>query len=359
MRRVLHMFAVFAFFIGFGLAPRPVTACGICVELPEYSLADRILSARVLVLAAPSPDDPFRYTPVAVLKGTADEVENLPDIPFLVDSVTRSALRADPDRTTLMVYGAGKQDKAGRSLPGGWTKGFLMTPDRAHFLTTLRVEGERWATATSNSSGRIAFFSQYLTHDDRVMRNTALLEIHRAPYWRVAHLTDAVPTALLVQELRNPNRLAYAPALIRLMGLQSDPSAREYVRLRYQNAVRSGDANLFDWALAGIEGSGDEAVTEIERSLKRPELSAAQKRNLIQSLTDGGTAHPQLRPRILSVFERQLSRDNSFAILIAMAAKRWDSSALTPAFQAAVNQGTLDPATFWLIQEIFEGDPPD
>lgn len=354
MWRALQMIAVLAFCLGFG--SRPAQACGVCVELPEYSLADQILSARVIVLAAPSPDNPFRFTPVSIVKGTPEQVEALPEIPFLVDSVARSAFRVNPNRTVLMIYGAGYRDKAGRGLSSGWIKGFLMTPDRTQFLETLRAKGQGWVSGAPDRAAQVAFFSDYLTHEDRMLRNAALIEIHRAPYRLVTHLADAVPTAQLLQDLRNPNRLAYAPVLIRLLGLQSDPKANERVRLGYQSALRDRPLNLYDWGLAGIAVDRDQAILEIEKSLLRPDRTDEEKRNLIRSLVDGGTAYPETRPLILDVFKRQLDQDNSLAIWIALAVRPWDTSALIPTFEAVMAQDNLDPATLFFLQAVTEAD---
>ncbi|WP_170425696.1 hypothetical protein [Ruegeria arenilitoris] len=354
MRHTLHMIVVFAFCVGFGPVPRPAQACGVCVELPEYSLADRILSARVLVLAAPSPENPFRFVPISVLKGTPEQVAALPAIPFLVDSVTRAAFRADPSRTVLTIYGSGYRDKAGRGGSSSWTKAFLMTPQRAQFLHALREEGKDW----SDKDARVAFFSPYLTHEDRLLRNAALIEIHRAPYQSVAHLTDAVPTVQLLQEMRNPNRLAYAPAFIRLLGLQSDPEAKDRVRLRYQDALRGGGLNLYDWGLAGIEVDRAIAVSSIESALARSDRAIDEKRLLIRSLSDGGSAHPELQPKILDVFQRLLDSDSTLAIWIALAVRPWDTDTLTPTFEALLASDALDPATEFVIRTTITGNAP-
>ncbi|MBO9445739.1 hypothetical protein [Ruegeria sp. R14_0] len=354
MRQILHMIAVLALCLAFASVPRAAFACGVCVELPEYSLADRILSARVLVLAAPSPENPFRFVPVSTLKGTSEQIEALPKIPFLVDSVTRSAFRADPNRAVLMIYGSGYRDKAGRGGSSSWTKAFLMTSQRAQFLDALRVMGKDW----SDKKARVAFFSPYLTHEDRLLRNAALIELHRAPYHFVAHLTDVVPPAQLLQEMRNPNRLAYAPAFIRLLGLQSDPQAKDRVRLRYQDALRSGTLNLYDWALAGIEVDRTVAVSRIESALARPDRSPDERRLLIRSLADGGTAHPELQPEILNVYKRQLEADNTLAIWIALAVKPWGTDVLTPAFEGLMASDALDPAAEFLIRATLAGDVP-
>lgn len=358
MRRVLHMIAVLALSFGSRLAPGPALACGVCVSLPEYSLADRILSARVIVLAAPAPDNPFKFTHVSVLKGTPEQVAALPEIPFLVDSVTRSAFRADPDRTVLMVYGAGYRDKAGRSLSNEWSKGFLMTAERARFVETLRSQGEGWAIGATGGAARVDYFDDYLAHEDRLLRNAALIEIHRAPYTLVSHLSDALPTEQLLQEMRDPNRLAYAPAYIRLLGLRSDSRAKEFVSQRYQRVVRNGGLNLYDWGLAGIEVDGALAVTEIAKALEQPDRLAEEKQVLVRVLADSGTAHPELQPQILNIYKRQLENGGAFAIWIARAVKAWNTTALNPAFEAVLTSESVDPATLFVIRTTLEGNEP-
>ncbi|MCG7520994.1 hypothetical protein [Ruegeria sp. Ofav3-42] len=358
MRRVSHMIAVLALSFGSGLAPGPALACGVCVALPEYSLADRLLSARVIVLAAPAQDNPFKYTSVSVLKGTPEQVTALPEIPFLVDSVTRSAFRADPDRTVLMIYGAGYRDKAGRSLSNGWSKGFLMTAERAQFVETLRAQGEGWASGATDRAARVDYFDDYLTHEDRMLRNAALIEIHRAPYTLVSHLTDAMPTEQLLQEMRNPNRLAYAPTYIRLLGLRSDTKAKEFVRQRYQRVVRNGGLNLYDWGLAGIEVDGALAVSGIEKALAQADRPAEEKQILIRVLAESGTAHPELQPQILDIYKRELENGSALAIWIALAVKAWNTTVLNPAFEAVLTSEAVDPATLFLIRITLEGGEP-
>ena len=140
----------------------PARACTVCVTLPEHSLADRLMMAQFVVLAAPTADNPFRYVPVEVLKGNSKDLAVLPEIPFLVDSVTRAAVRADPDRSVLMMYGPDSRDQAGRALMHGWTKGFLMTPARKDFVALVLAQGPGWSIGGSASAERVAFFAGFL-----------------------------------------------------------------------------------------------------------------------------------------------------------------------------------------------------
>ncbi|WP_171240379.1 hypothetical protein [Ruegeria sp. HKCCA5491] len=350
MRSVLVTVVALVFLAGSLAGPRPSAACPVCITLPEYSLADRILSARVIVLAAPALDNPFSYSPVSILKGTAKQLSALPEIPFLVDSVTRSAFRTDPGRRVLIIYGAGYPDKAGRSLSMGWIKGFLMTPERANFVEAIRHQGASWAFGKTDDPSRVAFFGSYLGHEDALLRNAALIEFHRAPYAMVRQLRDQGSSAALLQELRSVNRLAYAPAVIRLLGLQSDPAAKAAVRTRYQQALASGDTNLYDWALAGIEVDGAAAITAIEASLKQQSLSQDMKRDLVRALTDAGTARSEFQTQILDIFKRELQQNSPLAVWIALAAKSWETDILNSELRSILSTEQLEPAAQFLIE---------
>ncbi|WP_170329603.1 hypothetical protein [Ruegeria arenilitoris] len=334
-------------------------ACAVCVTLPEYSLADRILSAQVMVLAAPAPDNPFSYSPVSVLKGTPEQLAVLPDIPFLVDSVSRSAFRTDPDRTVLMIYGGGVQDKAGRGYANVWSKSFLMTPDRTAFLDAVRARHADWSIGKTDDPTRVAFFSRFLTHEDRILRNAALIEIHRAPYPIARQVRDVVPTAHLMRDLRDVNRLAYAPTIIRLLGLQSDPEARALVQSRYRSALQTGSLNLTDWALAGIEVDGAVAVDLIGNGLAQQHRTQEDRQKLIQVLTDGGAARPELQAQILEIYRQELESSTSLAGWIALSVDVWGTGALTASLQEVLARDDVDPVAAFLIQNVLGADNPE
>ncbi|WP_170411853.1 hypothetical protein [Ruegeria atlantica] len=81
-----------------------------------------------------------------------------------------------------MVYSAGYRDKVDRGLSSGWINGFLMTPDRNRFLEILRASGRGWASGVTDRAAQVAFYSDDLAHEGRMLRNVAFIEIHRAPY---------------------------------------------------------------------------------------------------------------------------------------------------------------------------------
>ncbi|WP_170610545.1 hypothetical protein [Ruegeria arenilitoris] len=343
--------------VGF-LAPRPSLACGVCVTLPEYSLADRILSSRVIVLAAPSPDNPFKFVPVKVLKGTSDQLARAPEIPFLVDSSTRAAFRADPNRRVLMIYGSSLLDKTGRGLSAEWSKAFLVTPERAEFLSQVRSSGQSWGIGQSDSRDRIEFFTHFLEHHDRVLRDTALLEIHRAPYPIVRELGITVSTDVLRQDLRTVGRYAYAPAAIRLLGLQKDSQAREFVRSQYSSSLKTGGLSLREWAVAGIEADGSKAVAQIGNAIAENYGTQDDLKALIRALADAGAVAPEHREQISEVFKQTLEDDPASVVWIAAAVNVWEDDTLNSTFEALLASDETPPAAQFLIRNLLETEDP-
>lgn len=352
MKRMSKVFSVLVLVCVLAWPQRPVLACTVCLSLPEHSLSDRLISAEVIALAAPSPDNPFRYTPVRLLKGSWEDIGRLPEIPFLIDSTTRRMFRADPDSVALMIYGAGSLDKAGRGLGHSWTKGFLMTPLRFAFVDSVLKQGKFWNIDGSLSRSRAGFFVEYLRAGDDLLRNTAMVELHRVPYASVRHLHDNASTPDLLRELQSLNRIAYAPAAIRLLGLQTDPVAAKAVRSVYPNSLATGGLNLREWALAGIEVDGEHAVASIDQALGAKTTREADRRAMIDALIDGGSAIPQYRARILGIFNRVIQADSTVAGQIALATRDWGNASLHPTLRTLLSDPATEPATAFAIRAV-------
>ena len=285
----------------FGL--RPALACQVCIALPEASLADYLITADVVVIAGPAQDDPFKFAPRQIVKGKSDNLDRFPEIPFLVDSTTRAAFRADPEMTVLLTYGTVAKDDAGRGLSRKWTRIFTLTPEREKFLDALWTEAELWQDRATASDARVAFFSRYLSHEDRVLKDTALIEIDRAPYSGIQLLRNTVAADELLREFDSLARIIFVPVAIRLLGLQDeDEKARQIVRSRYPRSVLQSSGYAYDWALAGISFDGPDAVIVIDAALGSANLGKEHKRSLIRALADSGTVSPALRDQIIRIF---------------------------------------------------------
>ncbi|EEE37828.1 hypothetical protein RKLH11_1666 [Rhodobacteraceae bacterium KLH11] len=327
-------------------------ACAVCVELPEASIADHILSAEVIVLAGAAPDNPFRFSVQKILRGTEGQLETIPEIPFLIDSVTRRAFHSDPTKTVLLTYGAIYKDSTGRSFSRGWKRIFTMNPERIEFVERLRPLGVHWIFGATDTPDRVSFFAEYLWHPDHVLHNIAMIEIGRAPYDLVRPIGDRVSTRRIMEEFNNLNRFRYVPVAIRLLGLQTDPQAVSIVRSRFAKTLKAGGPNTFEWALAGIETDGASAIRAIGRVIQDSETKLEHRQSLIRALSEAGTVQPKHRDEILGIFSEALGKDPRLAIRIAVAARNWGQTGLHPLFEAIAAKDETDPATQFVLNLV-------
>lgn len=354
MRSSIRSFLiVLTCFVGL-TAPRVLHACTVCVELPKASIADHVLAAEVIVLAGPTSGNPFKFSIRRVLKGSDDRLKEIPEIPFLVDSVTRRAFRSDPTNTVLFTYGATRTDRAGRSFSRGWKRIFTMTPERKEFIGKLRSVGQLWTYGETDSSDRISFFSDYLWHSDHVLHSTALVEIGRAPYDLVRPIGDRVSTNQILEELNRLDRFVYRPTVIRLLGLQSDTHARSIVRQRYIKALNNGGLNAFEWALAGIEADGALAIKSIDLVLQGNQMTDDDKWAFVRALTEAGSSQPRFRGEIIAILLTVLERDRTLAARIAFATRNWGKTPLHQQFKAIADHELTDPATEFVLNMVLD-----
>lgn len=346
--RVFIVFSIFCFGL-FG--PRSALACQVCITLPEASLADHLITADVIVMAGPAQDNPFKFVPRQIIKGASDDLERFPEIPFLIDSTTRAAFRADPEMTVLLTYGTVAKDGAGRGLSRKWTRIFTLTPERENFLIALWAEAQLWQDRALASDARVAFFARYLSHEDRVLRDTALIEIDRAPYASIQMLRNTVAADALLSEFDSLTRMSFVPIAIRLLGLQVDDyKARQIVRSRYPRSVRHSSGYAYDWALAGISVDGSDAIMVVDAALGSATLKPDRKRSLIRALADSGTVSPALRDQIIRIFSRALEQDPSSALEIVIAMRNWNETGLDSQFAKLLENEDVDPVTQFVIQ---------
>lgn len=348
---IRRFLVVLACFVGLS-TPHPLHACAVCVELPEASLADHILSAEVIVLAGPAPDNPFEYSVQKILRGTESQLQTKPKIPFLIDSVTRRAFRSDPAKTVLLTYGATFRDSAGRRFSKGWKRIFTMNPDRREFVERLRSLGAHWTFASTDTAERVSFFADYLWHPDHALHNTAMIEIGRAPYDLVRPIGGRVSTGRIMEEFDNLDRFRYLPVAIRLLGLQTDPQAVSVVRSRFAKTLKTGGPNTVEWTLAGIETDGASAIDAISRAIRDPEAKLEFRQSLIRALSQAGTSQPKYRDEILGIFSEVLESDPRLAIRIAVAARNWGRTRLHPQFESIVAKDETDPATQFVLNMV-------
>lgn len=334
--------------------PHVLHACAVCTELPETTISDQILAAEIVVLAGPSQENPFEYSTRRIFKGNNEELRNAPNIPFLIDSVTRRAFRADPTATVLLTYGPEINDKTGRDFSRAWRRIFVMNSDRSEFLEKLQSNSELWHLGETDNTARVLFFSDYLWHRDQALHDLAMVEIGRSDYAPSRPIGGRVSTSQILDELNNLNRFVYWPVAIRLLGLQNDPQARSIVRSRFAKALKSGGLHLHEWARAGIEADGVYAINEIGLALKGPRKTLDDRKALVRALSDAGSSQTQFQDEIVKVFADVLDGDPELTLQVAVATRNWGKTALHKKFEALVAMEETDPATLFFLNIVLQ-----
>ncbi|MDP5220553.1 hypothetical protein Q5Y75_25525 [Ruegeria sp. 2205SS24-7] len=335
-------------------APPALHACVVCVELPEASISDQILAAEVVVFAGPAPENPFEYSTRRIFRGSDEKLSKAPNIPFLIDSVTRRAFRADPTTMVLLIYGPEINDKAGRNFSRAWRRIFVMNPERSEFIEQLQANSGLWRLGETDNAARVSFFSDYLWHRDQALHDMAMVEIGRANYAYLRPIGGRVSTSQIMEELNDLNRFAYWPVAIRLLGLQTDPQARSIVRSRFAKSLRSGGLHSHEWALAGIEADRLHAINAIGLALKDRRKTREDKDALVRALSDAGSSQKQFQDEIILVFANVLDSDPELTLQIAVATRNWGETALHQKFEALVALEETDPATQFFLNMVLQ-----
>lgn len=335
---------------------RPVLACGVCLSLAEDTLGDRVLSAKLIAIAAPSQTNPFAFSVVRVIAGAPSLRANVPPIPFLVDSSLRAAVRSGGSGEVLMTFGVDGQKQRRSGAPMTWHRLFRVTDDRLRFVEALRAEGVSWTVGQTNDPEKAAFFATYLAQGDPVLHDAALTELDRAPYRVLRGLGAYPPPTALSGNLTRVERLAFAAVSIRLLAADGRARSREVLRVHYPSGLKTSGPVLRAWALAAVETDGEEALARVTERLRSRKIAEATRVPLIRALVDAGTVEPTRRADIAKAFAVSLDRSLSGAVWIAFALKSWNDASLSPVFEQLLRRDDLNPATAFALQAALSID---
>lgn len=243
------------------LAAGPAAGCLVCIEQPEDTLTDRLWDATTVVLARITEEDPFLYRPVETLSGTIAE-----PIAFVVNSVERRRMAADPDRIAVFLH-----------EPRGWTIGGHGGAEFAAFVRTVLASEQVWSDMAEDPD-RIAAFAALHAHPDPVIRRTALTELSRVPYARLRGLEVDLEVDWLAARLQDASWYGWWPILAHLLGLHDNPTAHALVRAR---ALDVPAATRAPWLVALVEIEGDGGIERILEAVSDEEDARAAVRALV------------------------------------------------------------------------------
>ncbi len=339
-------------FLGVVMFPLSALACTVCVDLPERTLADRLLEDRIVVLARPAADNPFRFEVIETIAGDAGNLEELPEIPFLVDAATRRKFTIDDKLTVAMSYGTADDGLLGARGTGAWHRLMTLTPERRQFVDDVLARAEEWSGNGRPNPDRFAFFARHHTHPDRPIQVAALAEIERAPYAFLRSLEETLPPGELRRRLRDINEIPFESLYVLLLGLSDRPEADAYVNDRFDQAMRGGRIRSADWIVAGIEVGGQDALMRVaQRLLEKGALGETDRRELVTALSVTGTARPELRGILLPVFHEAARRHPERLADIAYTLYRWKDWTLAPYFEQLLeDEKKYDQVTRSILQ---------
>lgn len=244
-------------------------ACGVCVEKPEETVSDRVLSADAVVIAREDGDQPYRFAPVTFLAGATHDAP----IPFLVDSSTRKRLDANPADGVLLVREGDVWSRAGYAN-AAWQR------------TAAQVleNKPRWQ---SDPKARFAFFELLLRDPDPFLRHLATDEVSRASYDLIRGMAQPIRGEVARQSLIDRNKIPWQSFYILMLGLSDRDKDHALVRERMATAARLESSNQLEaWATALVELDGLEGVTHLVSSwFDAPHRSPQELRAVIAAMT--------------------------------------------------------------------------
>lgn len=289
-------------------APDRLAACAFHTVLPEATVFQQIAGATLIIAARPTADNPFRFEPVAVLKGPASAARP----PHLVDSATRTRLARNPGEAVLFARGE----------DGSWTRLLVLDAATRPLVDRMIAHADTW-TAPEGAAERRDTFADLLAHPDERVRRLALRELDALSYRVLRGGTYPVDAADLLRGIADIEEMPFAPIRILLLGLDGGSVADAAIAERLAHLAASGaDLHLGAWITAAIESGGPDGVAEVERlTLKSPgRLTEAQLIQLVRALSEqSANGEPVLRSAIDGAIRRLVSLRPDAAPLIAQA----------------------------------------
>lgn len=239
----------------------PGAAHPIYVAQIQETITDKLTNNSVVVIARPTPENPFRFRPEVWLKG--EPTDDLPPISFLVDSATRSAISKNPEDGVLFFYEADGENN--------WQRVLHVNSSVRDVLNVLMPVAERWSTGEDEAE-RFQFFAERLAHPDSTVRSLARSEVLQSRYGLMRTMKPELGLNEIQRALNDPLQVNFSPLYIAMLTQIDDPNAQLLVRRMFDSSKRLDlGARLTPWAVALIELDGEAGVEVVARVALRRE----------------------------------------------------------------------------------------
>ena len=302
--------------------------CTLCINFPEKTDVDFLADSNCVILARPTMEDPFTYSPTETLKGSFDGNE----IGLLVDSMTRRVLAAESNRSVLLY-----QEFAN----GDWKSLGVVSDQYLPMVRRILVLSKRWSGEAGRTQ-RWQFFLPWFGHDDPRIRQLAYLELGRAPYSALKRLGKVAPRDAYTDMLADPKYLKWKSLAILLLGQSEDPNDKQTIRDAFSAAQRLAvTTNLAAWTAAVIEVDGDVALNAIEdHYFGNAARSVEETDAIFQALSMHGSNDDGMEDTIVQLYRRTLRAHPEYAPRVAEDLMAWERFEL----KTELNQSLLGNA---------------
>lgn len=307
-------------------------ACMVCIPFPQDTVADCLLSAKVVVLARENPKKPFSHVAVEVLKGDLDTLQ----IDLFLNSAMRRRLALNPDRSVVLALGSAESQGCSSSWspsspdadasPSTWRSLGYASPKYEAVVRDILAQAPGWRER-AGWENRATYFMHYLADAERSIRELAYLEVGRASYDTIREADAFIPAHQLRAFLADPQYLEWRALHILLLGVDANPDEEEAIRAAMASRARFDQTlNLSAWATALIEIDGEEAIGWLEAVyLSAPDRDPDAVLEIVKALSvHGARKRSGLRKRIAESYGVLIRNQPSLAGWAARDLTSWN-----------------------------------
>lgn len=290
-------------------------ACPICLTFPTRTTADNVIASESIVFARESPDKPFAYRPLEVLKGA--EISG--DVDLFVNSSARRRLRANPAFRAVLVR---------RDIDTPWKSLGIADEEFQAVIRRILLFSSQWSEYDDRTY-RHDFFLSLFGHKNHAISELAYLEIGRAPYSTIKRLGRTISHESIRPMLRRREYIQWRPLAILLLAQSAKEQDHQLIENAFHDCQRfSLTTNLSAWSTAYIELHKLGAVNAIEKIyLGDARRTEAEIRAVIAALSiHGQYGHIQLRENIARSYGTALQFHPSVAGVIAKDLAAWQKN---------------------------------
>lgn len=298
---MLKHFIVISFF-GISSASQALS-CAFHGYAPPPTMVEKMLLGETLVLAAPSPTNPFRFTVTEVIGGAPSAVE----IPHLVDSAARKRFANAPQARVLFSM---------NTQSGKWERLTFVDAQMAQVLAQILLRLSDWRDG--NTEDRAAFFAALLGSPQPQIHNLAMAELDLLDYGVFRSLGLKIDHDRALGRLGVVSETNLKPIRVMLLGLSDQSGLRDFFRKGVLANATTDGPMLGAYAIALLEYEGSEAARWLAHSIvPRPDLTENARSVLVGAMSLHDRAgDPGLSPVIRHALGASVLVDANLARLV-------------------------------------------